>query len=169
MVPPNKSYVVDQVEHLVISDCNYRPLDEIDDDVLLLEWDITVERDELKSFAARAKSSPDSVLVAPYKLYYPDLPAPVWAHRLWDGNPPDSNFPAGTRPVIDEQPTCNLFGLGVIYLPRKIVRAFVASNYSRHFGDVEFSMWHYRNVCQQVPIDWETRPIHLNYQVEGLI
>jgi len=166
-VPPGRAHVDDSIERLVIDNYGYQPLNRIDDDVLLLEWDIAVERGELRTFARLARETPDSVIVAPYRLYYPELPQPVWAHRKWDGNPPGANHPEGARHVLSGDPFCNLFGLGMIYLPRKIVRAFFEARYSTHVGDVEFSMWHYRNVSQRVPIAWNVRPVHLNYKIEG--
>lgn len=164
-VPPGRAHVDDSIERLVIDNHDYRPLDLVDDDVLLLEWDIAVERDELKTFAWLARENPSAVLVAPYRLYYPELPAPVWAHRLWDGNPPGAHHPEGARHIQTADPFCNLFGLGMIYLPRDIIRSFFSSHYSAHVGDVEISMWHYRNVSRRVSVAWNVRPIHLNYEI----
>lgn len=166
-IPTGRNYVVDQVEKLVIDNCDYRALGEIDDDVLLLEWDIAVSKEHLAAFADRARSDQGRVLVAPYRIYYEHmLPEPVWAHRLWDGQPEGMSNPAGAVSVSTGAPFCNLFGLGMSYLPRDLVRGFIDSGFANHFGDVEFSIWHYRNVEREVPIAWDVWPVHLNYRLD---
>jgi len=164
-MPERLGYVVDDVERLVI-DHDYRPLGDIDDDVLLLEWDIAVSKEDLVQFAATARRWwRESVIVAPYRIYYEHmLSEPVWAHRSWDGEPKGMANPVGAVPVGTGQPTCNLFGLGMVYLPAKLVRAFIDAKWSNKFGDVEFSMWHYLHVTQDVPICWDVHPVHLNYR-----
>lgn len=156
-IPDGRSYVVDQIPKVVIENHDYRRLDQLNDDVLLLEWDIAVDKPDLEAFAACARSHASDVLVAPYLLY---TPSPIWAHRTWPGN---AMTPEGAKPVSLGAATCNLFGLGMAYLPRQLISSFCRSGWSNHFGDVEFSMWHYHNVSTDVPIMWTVRPIHLNY------
>jgi hypothetical protein len=147
-------------------------LDEVADDVLLLEWDIAVGKEELLAFADRARQSPDRVLVAPYRIYADRYKLPsgdIWAHRHWDGKPGYTIIPEGAMPISTGDQTCNLFGLGMVYLPRELVQEFRSPKWgsdfgwSNHFGDNEFSMWHYLNVTHDVPVMWEVRPVHLNY------
>jgi hypothetical protein len=156
-IPTGRSYVVDQIERLVIENHDYRSLLDVEDDVCLLEWDIAVSKGDLEIFADIARTRSDSVLVAPYLLYTPD---PVWAHRTWPGG---TLTPEGAEPVRTGALTCNLFGLGMVYLPRAAIRGFRLSGWANHFGDVEFSMWHYHNVDTEVPITWAVQPVHLNY------
>lgn len=156
-IPEGRSHVVDRVERLVIANHDYRRLAELDDDVLLLEWDIAVGREDLAGFAQRALSTPDQVRVAPYRIYNPDA---MWAHRTWSGRGPGA---AGAQPVAEGAPSCNLFGLGLAYLPRALIDGFIESRWARHFGDCEFSMWHFHHVRRDVPVDWAVRPVHLNY------
>lgn len=156
--PPGRPHVVDTIERLVIDNHHYGLLSEVDDDVLLLEWDIAVSRDDLLLFAEHAKQAPDEVLVAPYLLY----PQGQWAHRSWQGQGPGA---VGARPVETSDPTCNLFGLGLIYLPRRVIKGFAASGWSSHWGDCELSMWHYRHVSRTVRIAWDVRPVHLHYEL----
>jgi hypothetical protein len=164
-VPPGRGHVVDDIEHLVIDNMDYRALGAVDGDVLLLEWDIAVAKEDLLRFAAVASEHPEQVLVAPYRIYYEHmLPEPVWAHRHWDGEPRGMCAPVGAVPVSTEDPTCNLFGLGMAYLPGKLVHRFLQDGWANHFGDVEFSMWHYLTVRREVPICWDVHPVHLNYQ-----
>ncbi|MFC3454009.1 hypothetical protein [Amycolatopsis speibonae] len=154
-IPAGRSYVVDQVERIVIKNHDYHALRGLGD-VLLLEWDIAVSKEDLERFAAVAAEGSSDVLVAPYTLYVPD---PVWAHRSWPGG----ITPEGAAPVETGAAFCNLFGLGMTYLPGELVEGFCESGWASHFGDVEFSLWHYHNVKKQVPIAWDVRPVHLNH------
>jgi hypothetical protein len=169
-IPAGRAHVVDDIEHLLMDNHHYGPLAGIDDDVLLLEWDTAVGQEDLRAFATRARKDPDAVLVAPYRIYADSygLPADVWAHRRWDGTGADTVVPVGATPVDEGEPYCQLFGLGMSYLPRDILRAYVNAEYSRHWGDTEFSMWHYRYVTRDVPIMWEVRPVHLHYEIPSL-
>lgn len=139
--------------------------------MLLLEWDVAVAKEQLLAFAARARVEPHRVLVAPYALYgygAMGLPEPLWAHRHWDGGDGWSVSVASATPLRTGDPACQLFGLGMIYLPRALVRRFLEEGWAAHFGDVEFSTWHYRRVRHDVPVDWQCRPVHVNYQASGL-
>lgn len=170
VVPPNRSYVVDLVPILRMDNCDYHQIfADADDDYLLLEWDIAVSKEDVNLFAALALDDPRRVMVAPYRIYYEHmLDAPVWAHRTWDGEPRGMANPVGAKPVQTMRRTCNLFGLGMVYLPRKLMNACARSGYSASIGDVQFSMWHYANVSEDVPIAWDVRPVHLNYTLEGI-
>ena len=171
-IPDGRAHVVDDIERLVIDRHDYKPLAAIDDDVLLLEWDIAVGQEDLRHFAAHAAQDPDRVLVAPYRIYADayNLPADIWAHRRWDGTGVGTVNPAGAAPVDTGDPACNLFGLGMVYLPRRVHRQFAAISWASHFGDTSFSMWHYEHVTHDVPICWDVHPVHLHYlshQLEG--
>lgn len=163
-VPEGRAYVHDSVDRLVMSGYDYRILDAVDDDVLLIEWDIAVDKQQLQTFAARARSQPERVLVAPYKLYHfssdRDRPEPVWVHRKYEGTPETGRLVH----VSEQDPVCHLWGLGLTYLPRWIVRRFL-DEWSGTLSDGAFSGWHYRNIEQDVPIAWDVRPVHLHYQI----
>lgn len=168
VVPDGRAYVHDNVERLVMEDYDYRLLDDVDDDVLLIEWDIAVDKEQLQTFAARARSTPERVLVAPYKLYHfssdRDRPTPVWAHRKYVGTPE-----TGQLVHVDEHdPVCHLWGLGLTYLPRWIVRRFL-DEWPGTLSDGAFSGWHYRHIEQDVPIAWDVRPVHLHYQIPEMV
>jgi hypothetical protein len=169
-IPEGRAHVVDTIERLTIDNHHYGPLAEVDDDCLVLEWDMAVGQEDLRQFAARARRDPRRVLVAPYRIYADTygLPCDIWAHRTWNGDGMGTVIPRGALPVRDGAPTCNLFGLGMVYLPRDLVRGFFAATFAGHFGDKEFSMWHYQHVDREVPITWEVRPVHLNYLIPDL-
>jgi hypothetical protein len=165
-IPPGRSYVEDGIDRVVINNCDYGPLRAFaGDDLLLLEWDIAASQEDLIRFAAVAHDEPDRVLVAPYRIYADvyRLPRDVWAHRHWDGEPRGMSAPGNPTFIDTGAPTCNLFGLGMVYLPAAVLAGWFAAGWAAHFGDVEFSMWHYLHVAEDVPICWDVRPVHLNY------
>jgi len=184
VVPENRPHIVDGMDRVLIDKYDYRPLADLNDDVLLIEWDIAVGREEILHFAEHAEREPDRVLTAPYKLYrdsnyrdhWPDPDNPwVWMLNHWVGegsrpNGAQGETIPGTQTLMPQvgDPTCNGFGFGLVYLPRDLIRAFVATG-PEHFGDVSFSVWHHNNVRPDVPICWHVRPVHLHFDpLEGL-
>jgi hypothetical protein len=164
-IPPGRSYVEDGIERLIIENHDYKALLAINDDVLLLEWDMAVGQEDLRHFAQHAAEDPNRVLVAPYRIYADayNLAEDVWAHRHWDGSGAGTISPRGASFLTTGDPFCQLFGLGMVYLPRNIHRRFADVSWSSHFGDTEFSMWHYQYVAHDVPICWDVHPVHLHY------
>lgn len=167
-IPPGRNYVNDQIERFVMDGYRYDRLAEVDDDILLLEWDVAVGVEDLERFIDRARSDPTRIIVAPYRLYVSTiretpLPGgPKWVHRYDTG-----------RHVDTGDPFCHWFGLGMAYLPREIVRVFsidLANHLKQNqwvegFNDCSFSIWHWRVTRQQVPICWDVRPVHLHYKL----
>ena len=147
-------------------DYDYRCLESINDDLILLEWDIAVDRDNLEAFIAHAKDSPDRVIVAPYRLYMPttrdvNFRKPVWCHRVYvDGE-------TRLRHVTMDDTEAHLFGMGMIYIPRVVKDAFLAS-WPGHCSDASFSGWHNRNVRPAARITWDVRPAHLHYLIDRM-
>lgn len=172
-IPVDRPHVVDQLPRLQLADFDYTPLGDIADDVLLLEWDMAVSLGDLERFARRAAETPGRVLVAPYPLYHVG-PYPVQAHRRVTGPGPED-----TRPVRVNEPTADLFGLGMAYLPRPLILEFLRwpspargqwpfeRGYTDgRFTDQTFSVWHFHNAaCGPVAIDWSVRPVHLHYSL----
>jgi hypothetical protein len=140
-------------------DYTYEHLVDLDDDVLLIEWDLAVSREDFATFRARAAGARGDVLVAPYRLYATterteEYAAPPWALQRYVNDEQNMRF------CTPNDTHAHLFGFGLVYLPRDLIRAFVATGH--RFGDGEFSGWHYRNVRPEVPIAWDVRPIHLH-------
>ena len=164
--PAGRARVEDSIPRLIMDEYDYRILGDADGDVLLLEWDIAVGRDELVRFARRAQENPDRVIVAPYPIYRStiglhDIGQPVWPYRRYSADEQTARF---------VQPTdthCHLFALGMAYLPAAVVKQFLA-DYPGHFSDVSFSGWHYRNIEPEVPIAWDCAAVHLNYAIPEL-
>lgn len=164
-IPTGRNYVIDDLSRVEIQNCDYTPLrDYAGEDLLLLEWDIAVAQEDIRTFALRAAKTPDDVLVAPYRIYADTyrLPRDMWAHRHWAGEPRGMSYPLGARSVRTSDPYCELFGLGMVYLPTAVLSKWFADDWAAHFGDVEFSMWHYLTIKHSVPIAWEVHPVHLN-------
>ena len=73
------------------------------------------------------------------------------------------------------EPTCHLFGFGMLYLPRALIAGFVEEFRTGldaglvSFGDTAFAGWHHRTVRAETPIAWDVRPIHLHYSTAGLV
>jgi hypothetical protein len=171
-VPSGRSYVHDDLERLVMDRYDYRVLAGLDDDVVLIEWDVAVGREELDLFISRAMADPGRVRVAPYRLYQTTSGRqaphfPIWAHRRYEGTPQTGY----TRAVDTNEPTCHLFGFGLIYFPRRLIGEFldwfVFPEARIHpFDDGSFSAWHYaHNPEREVPIDWDVPAVHLHYRL----
>lgn len=155
-VPRNRAHVVDNLPKLIMDGWDYAPIVDVNDEgVILLEWDIAIDREGLERFTAAAQADPEHVRVAPFRIYqttahsYPIKPH--WAHRRADG----------TR-VEEGEPTCTLFAFGMIYFPPGITRRYL-DEVPGHFSDGSFSGWHHNNVAPEVPIMWDVRPVHLHY------
>lgn len=167
-VPPGRNYVVDNLPRLVMRDYSYRVLGDLDDDVLLIEWDLAIGREDFEHFVDLARAEPGRVLVAPYRIYQTttgdDLfPQPFWVHRRYtDGTEQAMRF------VTPDDATCHLWGLGLVYLPRQVISGFLSS-WPGHASDASISGWHHRNVEQETRIAWDVRPVHLHYPIERIV
>lgn len=159
--PAGRPHVIDDAARLVNDNYDYSGLAEFDDDVIQLDWDTAVSREDVAGFAALARQHPDRVLVAPVPVY-PDsrrgLPATVWNCRRYDG-------PDRLRYVTEQDPTCHLFGFGMVYLPAALVRAFVDRFPGRVLDDTGFAGWYHREVEAETRIAWQVRPVHLHYRI----
>lgn len=147
---------------------DYRCLESINDDLILLEWDIAVDRDGLEAFVYHARQDPDRMMVAPYRLYMAtqrptNLRRPVWCHRVYE-LPEQRDRP---RHVTEDDPEAHLFGMGMIYIPNAIRSAFLKS-WPGHCNDGALSGWHNVNVHPTAKIAWDVRPAHLHYQIDRM-
>lgn len=163
-IPEDRSYVVDGIERLVMDGYDYRCLADIDDDIILIEWDIAVGKEELETFIERCKAEPDRVRAAPYRLYIGHNERPIWVHRIRD---------AGTHrfATAPEDTHCAMFGFGLTYLPKALIDAFMATLKPKsQFTDSTFSHWHMRHAkVKQVPIDWDIHLTHLHYTIPKVV
>ena len=149
-VPSGRAYVQDDLERFYMDNYDYQGLKDFagDDDVVLLEWDIAVSRYDLSMFIARAHIFGDWPLVGSYVLDRPGT-YPHW--RDEDGE---------LRRIHDNEPDCDLFGLGLVYLPNWVLRDFPKPN---HMSDGSLSRW-LRTLpdWKPIPVDWATKIVHLH-------
>jgi hypothetical protein len=143
---------------------DYREMFEhVDDDVLIVEWDIAVGAEHFAAMADLIQTTPDGVVAAPYRIYLvPRDPGPHWVMRRYaeDG---------GLRWVEESDAACHFFGFGLTYIPRDLWRAHAAANLRGRVSDTDFSRWHHENVAAEVPIPWDVRPVHLHYPTPALL
>jgi hypothetical protein len=153
-----RSFVLDRhCETVYTNGFDYRRVFEsLDDDVILIEWDIAIGPSARARFEQHALRHPLRIQVAPYKLYPVSTNAPdaIWAHReLLD------------KPVERFAPWCNYFGFGAIYLPLPTVKQYLSETSEDVMClDQTFSIWHqltYPGI--HVPIHWDVRVIHLHF------
>lgn len=169
VIPEGRSYVVDDIERFVMGrvgdrQYDYRHLLDLNDDIVLIEWDIAINGDKLALFMARAKENPEQIRVVPYVLYRRmaregRAQIPFYVHRIRTHERRSWSKPGDTH--------CQMFGFGLVYLPRWALEGFVKQMApDSHFGDTEFSRWHMRNApvhLRDVPIDWDCEAVHLHY------
>lgn len=163
-VPEGRSHVVDDIPRLMMGEetpnFDYRCLLTVDDDVVLIEWDIAIGGEELARFMQRAKDDPTRVRCAPYVLYSDDnATRPFYVHRIRKGR--EKRWVKGP-----EDTHCQMFGFGLVYLPAVLVRRFAETLQPGDlFSDTTFSRWHMTAVPDpNVPIDWDCHAIHLHYR-----
>lgn len=175
--PAGRPHVVDDLERLVIDDYDYTPLGELELDpyggVVVIEWDIAVDPRTALIFEERIRGYPDQVSVGPY--YLDDALGVRWAHRVVRGSG------AGQERWIRVGESCaDYFGFGLVYLPTRLVRAFLAAEAPERgrppwvprglyqdgrFTDQTFSTWHFwrsRQAGRRALVWWECQAVHLH-------
>ena len=173
-LPPHRAHVVDDLPRVYIENYDYTSLGALDDDICLIEWDMALALNEAKVFE-KYVTRLGSPVVAPYKLYHVDV-QPQWAHRVCE------NTLAGeavTRWLFDGEEWCDYFGFGLVYLPRDLIRAFLAapapargalpgyeaSYADSRFHDQTFSVWYHHRYAgggNRTRVLWSVRPVHLH-------
>lgn len=181
-IPAGRNYVVDDAERLINTNYDYTGLIGLCDDIIHIDWDTAVSKEDLEAFARRASAQPDSVLVAPVKIYQSPkrtgLTDPVWNLRRFLPGDMASRY-------CEPGEGAHLFGFGMVYLPRVLLQGYGdamnadASEYGRpdlfhmrryhRFGDMEFAGWHYKNVVQEAAVMWDVRPVHVHYEMSKVI
>lgn len=171
-IPAGRAYVVDDLPRLLLTDYDYTPLGALDDDICLIEWDMAISREMREDFALYARGAGEKPLVAPYRLYEA-REQPVYAHRLLSAS--------GEESWVANERDCyaDYIGLGLVYLPRTLIRGFLAApapargrspflpseaGYNDlRFTDQTLSIWLRHTQGRRTRIAWDVRPIHLHY------
>lgn len=167
-IPEGRNYVVDSIDVVKVQNYDMHFLSDMDDDVILLEWDMAVAQHDLYNFITHCKAAPNHVHVAPYPLYPESLDeiiAPVWAHREVL-----NDMPLQMRWVDFGEPVCDIFSTGMVFLPQHVIRHLPESDdlitWHRNITDSKLSFWYRHEYGEKVPIHWDVRPIHLHYDQE---
>lgn len=155
-----RNRIEDEFSRQYIIDYDYKSMETWNESCVILEWDIAVDREDLEQFCIRAAETPDEILVAPYKLYSGDNW--TWVHRIVA-----NKATLSTRWIQPSDVECDLFGFGMIYLPKHLIDEYLAAPafapHDRRMTDANFSVWYFRTYGKKVPIAWNVRPIHLHY------
>jgi hypothetical protein len=171
--PPKtqKPHIIDDCERVYIKTVDYRPLADLNDDVIHLDWDVAVGMVELRNFAKKCLAEPNTVRVAPTMMY---------SSRYWrDELPGDGRgwftdwmvqvqMNVGTRPIKYGEPYGHFFSFGLVYLPKQILRDFVNQlKDNEQFRDREFCQWFQKSTGgTSVPVEWATNAVHLNFSMK---
>lgn len=149
--PPGRSYVVDQLDRLPITDHDYRPLLQLlrrrVEGVLHFDWDIAVSHGDLVAMQEAARKIPDIGFVAPYPLFKDQR----CAHRHAD-----------MTPVTAMDDTCALPAMGAIYLPRHILEAWEPVAHDPRMTDSNFANWSHSKGLTWA-IKWTVFLVHLHW------
>jgi hypothetical protein len=166
-LPEGRSYVVDDCPRLVTAGRDYRGLVDVGDDVIHLDWDTAVHRDDLTRFAELARQHPERVLVAPQRFepgHRAGITEATWNCQVF------TEGGGATRWINTGEPICHLFGFGMVYLPRALVVEFDqvfrpeldAGRVT--FDDTAFSGWYHRT-RGGAEVVWTVRPVHVHYRM----
>jgi hypothetical protein len=172
--PPDKHpRIYDNCERVYIDTTDYRPLLQLNDNVLHLDWDVAVAQDELRDFARKCQAEPELVRVAPTMSY------PTRQRRWHRTTTPHHRWMGWT--LTDDRkerilckpgdPFCHVSSFGVIYLPRWSIEAFCEAletgEYGPDFLDFPFCYWHHvATGGRGIPIEWNTNAIHINFSMK---
>lgn len=153
-----RANVTDPLSDVLTMDRDYREvLAQLDGAAVIVEWDLAVSCEDRARFDLLCEAQPDAVHVAPYLLYPTSTgwPRPVWAHRRVEG-------PRSYRWIVTAEAECDLFGLGLAYIPAE-VRTRALAEIDGAIADDSLSLWHYAAGLGPVSVAWDVRPIHLHY------
>jgi hypothetical protein len=177
-VPPNHPCIYDNCDRVILRRKylpDYTPLAETGEDLLHLDWDVAVGRNELRRFADKCRAEPGKVRVAPTWNYVTriknnhTLDGSTTQWLLW------RQENVSRRNCYEGEPTCDYFGFGMVYLPAELLARFKEDRPDIRFNDINFSRWHY-DVHQGgygrspgVPVEWDVHAVHINYSMQDAL
>jgi hypothetical protein len=159
-IPPGRAYVADDLEKL------YTPVDHggradfsglraVTDDVILVEWDVAVDRANLARFAKLAEGRDWPVVAPHYKLG--DDGELHWVHFRRRGSE--------WRPVFPGEWGCDQFALGLVFLPGGLLAGCPRGDEWSPAAMNEGVIGRYlrgRPDWRPVPIAWDITTVHLH-------
>lgn len=138
----------DDIERLYTKPYDISGLKNFHDDIILLEWDIAVSKPDLERFTERAKG--DWPIVAPFLA----RDGSKYLHQRREAN--------GYRPIIKNEPTCDVFGFGLVYFPAWVIRQCPQQyGSSSIISDGTLPYWLQEQEARPVPVDWSITIVHL--------
>lgn len=163
-----RNFITDEFPRTYIKEYDNTPLVEYKSDLVVLEWDIAVSVEDLEIFCELAYQTPDQVMVAPYKLYPESDPQKIPANGAYAHRIVQNSVTLDARWLTNADWYCDLFGFGMVYLPKELLEGFVEAQETNGLADhrmtdANFSAWHYRTVKTPVAVNWACRPVHLHY------
>lgn len=163
-LPAGRNYVIDDAERLVNDNYDYAGLAGLGDDIIHLDWDTVMTRECLVRFAELCRSEPDRVRVAPQRIYADSrrgLPETIWNLKRYEGT--------WMRYLRTGEPSCHLFGFGMVYLPQIHLRGYVEKYPGEVLSDISFSGWYQRTVEDEIPVAWDCETTHLHYRISDVV
>ena len=149
--PPGRGYVQDSLERFPQPAFDYTGLKAFADDVIIVEWDIAVSAADLAAFTERAGGE-HWPIVAPFL----NRDSAHYMHWRADG--------LRYRPIIKDEPDCDLFGFGLVYLPAWVIRDY-PNGYggSSIMSDGSLPRWlREQPGWKPVPVDWTITVVHIS-------
>jgi hypothetical protein len=159
--PPGRPHIIDGWPRVTVDDYDYRGLLSLLQNVIVLDWDVAVDLDDLRRFAGHAAAQPGRPLFGPYKLW--GEPVMRWCALRY--TEPEKSAKSAMRWVEEGEPSCHRFGFGFTYLPFELMAAFTEAHPGHIMSDVDFASWHYDKITPEVEIDWSVRGVHVHYDV----
>jgi hypothetical protein len=169
--PPWHPLIEDDCERVYIPGIDYSPLLDLDDDLIHLDWDVAVGRNELKRFADKCKAEPEIVRTAPYTTYK----SRQYLNHPWRGGKDQFtvwHYSLGGQKVelLQGELNCNLTGFGLIYLPKLAFAGYMADKPDGEPAmDTPFCLWYLENTGRDIPVEWWVNAVHVNYSFKGIL
>jgi len=163
-----KNRIIDDCERVYIPSIDRKPMVTLDDNVIHLDWDVAVSRDDLREFARRCAADPERVRVVPTLAHQ--------TQRTRTGQPQTTpthwmvwrqDYHGGPRIELKpgESPA-HIFSFGLVYLPKWTIQGFIRDMPDTNLDDTQFANWHNRQTAYQgCPVDWDIPTVHLNYSM----
>jgi len=175
----NHPYVVDNARRVVINSkrngdsyfVDYRPLYEVGQNMIHMDWDMAIGRNELRDFADRCRENPEKLRSAACRTY------PTRQYQLGLDKTKQTEWHAwhSLDPKVEVKPgdpTCKWCSIALCYIPWSVWKPFVES-----YGDRKdcwasargLANWYRDNVEDSIDLDWDTNVVHVNYSIKDAL
>lgn len=151
--PAGRPHVVDGWPRVPVNDYDYSgllPACGQEPGVVSMDWDTACSLEDLTTFAHYASQAPGMVLAGPCRTYF----GPVSGQ--WNLAQADGTIYTDLPAVAD------LFGFGLVYLPKAMIAGYLAEQGGAPLTDQWFASWHYAH-HGPVAVCWQVSPVHLHY------